>query len=149
VTLALLTLFGVAAAVAAPAYLRAADRAVAAGEVSTADAASRSLTLYARQHDHRPRHSSPDVVAAHVDLGKTGASLLNLSGFDYTYAAEFPAIRMEPDDHIRTRIVYRQDACAHLTVTAGRCVIGESDMVIGEETAKRLRLAPGDEVHPL
>ncbi|MFI5895727.1 FtsX-like permease family protein [Actinoplanes sp. NPDC051513] len=148
-TLALLTLFGVAAAVAAPAYLRAADRAVAAGEVSTADAASRSLTLIARQHDHREGRTAPEAVAADVDLGRTGASLLNLPGFDYTYASEFPAIRMEPDDHIRTRVVYRQDVCAHLTMTAGRCLIGESDMVIGEETAARLRLAPGDEVHPV
>jgi putative ABC transport system permease protein len=148
-TLALLTLFGVAAAVAAPAYLRAADRAVAAGEVSTADAASRSLTLIARQHDHRQGRSRSDVLATDVDLGKTGGSLLNLPGFDYTYAAEFPAIRMENDDHIRTRIVYRQDVCAHLTMTAGRCVIGESDMVIGAATAERLHLKPGDEVHPL
>jgi hypothetical protein len=149
VTLALLTLFGVAAAVAAPAYLRAADRAVAAGEVRTADAASRSLTLIARQHDHRPGRSRPEVVAADVDLGKTGASLLTLPGFDYTYASEFPAIRMEPDDHIRTRVVHRQDVCAHLTMTAGRCLIGESDMIIGAETAARLELAPGDEVHPV
>ncbi|WP_433384253.1 FtsX-like permease family protein [Actinoplanes sp. CA-142083] len=149
VTLALLTLFGVAAAVAAPAYLRAADRAVAADEVSTADAASRSLTLIARQHDHREGRSSPEAVAADVDLPGTGATLLNLPSFTYTYASEFPAIGMEPDDHIRTRVVYRQDVCAHLTMTAGRCLIGESDMIIGAATAERLHLAPGDEVHPM
>ena len=36
VTLALLSLFAVAAAVAAPAYMRAADRAVSAGQFATA-----------------------------------------------------------------------------------------------------------------
>lgn len=146
VTLALLTLFGVAAAVAAPAYLRAADRAVAAGEVATADPAARSLTLIARQHDHREGRSRPEVLAADVDLTKTGASLVSMPGFDYTYATEFPAVGMEPTELIRTRVVYRQDVCPHLTMTAGRCLIGESDMVIGAAAARRLRLGPGSEV---
>ncbi|GAA2639531.1 FtsX-like permease family protein [Paractinoplanes durhamensis] len=146
VTLALLTMFGVAAAVAAPAYLRAADRAVAAGQVATADAASRSLTLIARQHDPRPGKSNPDAVKADVKLTETGSSLAAIPGFDYVYAAEYATLGVEPTDKIRTRFVYRQDACAHLTMTAGRCIIGESDVVIGEQTAQRRHLAPGDEI---
>ncbi|GAA0580979.1 hypothetical protein GCM10010172_77370 [Paractinoplanes ferrugineus] len=144
--LALLTMFGVAAAVAAPAYLRAADRAVAAGQVATADARSRSLTLIARQHDPRPGRGNPAALKADVKLTESGATLAGMPGFDYTYAAEYPTVGLENTDKIRTRFVYRQDVCAHLTVTAGRCVIGESDLVIGEQTARRAGLRPGDEV---
>ncbi|GIF22031.1 hypothetical protein BJ973_002358 [Actinoplanes tereljensis] len=144
VTLALLTMCGVAAAVAAPAYLRAADRAVAAGQVAAADAGSRSLTLIARQHDPRPGKSNPDAVKADVKLTETGTSLAGLPGFDYVYAAEYATLGIEPTDKIRTRFVYRQDVCAHLTMVAGRCIIGESDLMIGRETAARAKLAPGD-----
>ncbi|WP_433307265.1 FtsX-like permease family protein [Actinoplanes sp. CA-030573] len=146
VTLALLTLFGVAAAVAAPAYLRAADRAVAAGQVGTSRAEERSLSLIARQHDRRPGRTRADLTAHDVALGDTGSSLVSLPGFDYTYAAEFPTTGLDPDNRYRTRLVYRQQACRHLTVTAGRCLIGESDVVLGEQTAKRLKIGPGDEI---
>ncbi|MEU4242805.1 FtsX-like permease family protein [Actinoplanes sp. NPDC026619] len=148
VTLALLTMFGVAASVAAPAYLRAADRAVAAGQVSAADAASsRSLTITAHQHDARPGRAKPDAVKADVKLAETGSSLAAVPGFDYVYAAEYPTLGIESTDKIRTRFAYRQDVCAHLTMTAGRCLIGESDIVIGEQTAQRLELAPGDQIN--
>jgi hypothetical protein len=147
VTLALLTMFGVAAAVAAPAYLRAADRAVAAGQVAAADAQSRSLTLIARQHDPRPRRSNPDALKADVKLTETGSTLAGMPGFDYVYAAEFPTLGIENTDKIRTRFVYRQDVCAHLAMVDGRCLIGESDIVIGEQTAQRTKLKPGDEIN--
>ncbi|GIE97178.1 FtsX-like permease family protein [Paractinoplanes rishiriensis] len=140
--LALLAMLGVAAAVAAPAYLRAADRAVAAGQVAIATSAERSLTLIALQHDTRRGQEFPADVA----LPDTGDSLAGLPGFDYVYSAEFPTVGMEPDERYRTRLVYRQDACAHLTITAGRCLIGESDVVLGEQTARRLGLVPGDTV---
>ncbi|GIM93764.1 FtsX-like permease family protein [Paractinoplanes toevensis] len=143
ITLALLTMFGVAAAVAAPAYLRAADRAVADEQVSTADAGSRSLTLIARQHDPRPGKANPDAVKADVKLTETGSSLAGIPGFDYVYAAEYATLGIEPTDKIRTRFVYRQDVCAHLRMIAGRCVLGESDIMIGPETAARAKLTPG------
>jgi FtsX-like permease family protein len=142
VTLALLAMFGVAAAVAAPAYLRVADRAVATGQVGAATPAERSLSLEALQHDTRHGAEYP----GDVNLTETGATLAALAGFDYVYAAEFPTVGMDPDDHYRTRLVFRQDACPHLTMVAGRCLIGESDLVIGEQTARRLGLAPGETV---
>ena len=145
-TLALLTLFGVAAAVAGPAYLLAADRAVATQTVAAATGAETSYTLIALQHDARPNRSNPDVLAADVSLPESGPNLTELPGFRYAYSTEFPTLGMEPTDKVRTRLVYRQDACAHLTMLSGRCLIGESDAVIGEQTAKRLRLAAGDEV---
>ncbi|GAA0496230.1 hypothetical protein Ade02nite_17470 [Paractinoplanes deccanensis] len=142
--IALLSLFGVAAAVAAPAYLRAADRAVAAGQVETSSPAERALELTTRLLDHR--EDAPGSTPADVDLTRTGATLTGLHGFDYVYSAEYPTLGIEPDNRNRTRFVYRQDACAHLTMTAGRCAIAEGDVVLGEETGRRLRLAPGDSI---
>jgi FtsX-like permease family protein len=142
VTLALLAMFAVAAAVAAPAYLRAADRAVAAGQVATATAGESSLQVTAREADHRKENT----VSHDVRLPETGGSLVGLPGFRYVYATEYPTVGIEPDDQLRTRFVYRQDVCAHLRVTAGRCLAGEGDLLLGEQTARRLHLAVGGSV---
>jgi putative ABC transport system permease protein len=140
--LALLALFGVTAAVAAPAYLRAADRAIAAGQVATARPADRSLELLTRQTDHR-NDAGP---SADVDLPGTGSALFGLPGFDYVYADEYSTIGLDPDDRNSTRFVYRQRVCEHLTILAGRCLAGESDLLIGELSAKTFHLGPGDTV---
>ncbi|MGX6603099.1 ABC transporter permease [Micromonosporaceae bacterium Da 78-11] len=142
-TLALLSLFAVAAAVAAPAYLRAADRAVAAGEVAVATPADRILEVVNRLPDRR---DDPSGIA--TDLSAPGADndLTGLPGFDYVYATEFPTVGLDPDVRTATRLVYRQKVCAHLTMTAGRCLIGESDLILDERTAGRLRVTPGDRV---
>src|SRR3954452_19253237 len=138
-TLALLSLFAVAAAVAAPAYLRASDRAVVAGQVRTATPAERSITISAQEDD---RKDDGDGQPRFSDFA---AALAQLAGFDYVYAAEYPTVGLEQDIHYRTRFVYRQDVCSPLTVLTGRCLIGEGDVVVGEQTAERYALAPGDQ----
>jgi putative ABC transport system permease protein len=140
VTLALLSMFAVAAAVAAPAYLRAADRAVAAGQVRTATPAERGLTISGQQDDRNDQGNGEPRFADFA------AALTKLPGFDYVYAAEYSTIGLEKDIHYRTRLVYRQDACAHLTLLRGRCLIGEGDVVVGEQTAKRYALRTGDQI---
>jgi putative ABC transport system permease protein len=138
VTLALLALFAVASAVASPAYLAAADRAVAAGQIATATAAERGLIVTASQ-DQRQDDGAPDFVSV-------GAALVKLPGFNYIYAAQFPAIGIEKTNRYPSQIVFRQDVCSHVRLVAGRCLIGEGDVIIGSGTAKRLGLAAGDPV---
>ncbi|MFF5081532.1 ABC transporter permease [Actinoplanes sp. NPDC000266] len=142
--IALLSLFGVAAAVAAPAYLRAADRAVAAGQVETSLPSERAVELTTLRLDHR--RDPPGSEPTDIDLTRTGDALTGLAGFTYVYSAEYPTLGIEPDDRDRTRFVYRQDACAHLTMTAGRCAISSGDVVLGAETGRRLGLEPGDSI---
>ncbi|MGK5685217.1 FtsX-like permease family protein [Actinoplanes sp. URMC 104] len=137
---ALLALLAVAAAVAAPAYLRAADRAVAAGQVETA--APRELALGVRASEADQRSAGPSGP----DLERNGSVLLGLPGFDYVFSTEYPVLGLEPTDAYATRLVQRQDVCDHVVVTAGRCLIGESDVILAETTARRLRLAPGDSI---
>jgi hypothetical protein len=139
VTLGLLALFAVAAAVAAPAYLRAADRAVAAGQVRTATAAEKSLQISATEDD-RAGAGGDGQTLSFTDIG---SALTVLPGFQYVYAAEYATIGMEPDVHYRSRMVYRQDVCAHLTMIRGRCVLAEGEIVIGEQAAKRLKYDVG------
>ncbi|GAA4585517.1 hypothetical protein GCM10023107_00960 [Actinoplanes octamycinicus] len=143
IVLAVLAAFAVAPAVAAPAYLRAADRVVAAGQVAEADPAEMALSMRTTDRDRR---DTGDVPGGGADLTAAGATLVELPGFRYVYSAEYPVIGMEPDDRVRTRLVHRQDACAHLTMVAGRCLLGEGDLVVGEQAARRLRLHAGQSV---
>ncbi|WP_433295524.1 hypothetical protein ACQP2F_36040 [Actinoplanes sp. CA-030573] len=137
-TLALLALFAVAAAVASPAYLAATDRAVAAGQIATATTAERSLSLSAVE-DARVSDGGPQFT-------NLGAALVDLPGFDYVFSAQYPVIGLETDNVIASQVVFRQDVCAHLRIVAGRCLIGEGDVVLGAETARRLRLDAGDPI---
>ncbi|WP_127509240.1 FtsX-like permease family protein [Actinoplanes solisilvae] len=144
VTVALLALFGVAAAVAAPAYLRAADRAVAAGQVATATPAELAVGIRAVEGDRRTVEPGADVPGP--DLERDGSALGTLPGFDTVYSMEYPTIGIEPTVDYATKMVARQNVCDHLRIVAGRCLIGESDIVLGERTARRLELTPGDSI---
>nr|WP_221377629.1 FtsX-like permease family protein [Actinoplanes polyasparticus] len=141
---ALLALFGVAAAVAAPAYLRAADRAVAAGQVETATPNELAVAVRAYQQD--VREDKPGADPRGPDLERSGTALAGLPGFDYVYSMEFPTIGMEPSIAYATRFAYRQDVCDHLEMTAGRCLVGESDIVLPEQIGRRLEIGAGDSV---
>ncbi|GAA3205256.1 hypothetical protein GCM10010532_026830 [Dactylosporangium siamense] len=136
VTLALLALFAVAAAVAAPAYLQAVDRAAVAGLVATATPAERSLTVRAAVNEQREPGG--------VSFADVGGALVALPGFTQVYAEEFPAIGIEPDPAVASRLLFRQGACAHLTIVTGRCLAAAGEVVVGERTAARLHLAAGD-----
>ncbi|HEY0535338.1 MAG TPA: ABC transporter permease [Actinoplanes sp.] len=142
--LALLALFGVTAAVAAPAFLRAADRAVAAGQVATAQPSELNLEILSQQLDHR--HDPPGTPTSDINLTTTGGALTNLPDFQYVYAVEYPTIGVDPDDQDRTRFVYRQRVCEHLTIVDGRCLAGESDVVLGAQSAAKFHIKAGDSV---
>src|SRR5688500_16417815 len=111
VTLALLALVSVAAAVAAPAYVQAADRAVAAGQVDTALPRERSLVV-SKIED--ARNSEGDALS----FTNVGPALIAFPGFTNVFAAEYPTLGIEPDAKLRSRFVYRQDVCAHLSMVA-------------------------------
>ena len=146
VTLALLAMVAVASAVMAPGYLRAVDRAVAVGQVRTAGAAERGLVVSTLVDDRGVAAGDAEATRSADEFNQLGALLRNLSGFRYVYAAEYPAVGIEPDNADRTRVVYRQDLCPHLVLTAGRCLIDEGEVLVGEQTARRLGLTAGDSV---
>ncbi|GID66115.1 hypothetical protein Acy02nite_39960 [Actinoplanes cyaneus] len=139
ITLALLSLLAVASAVAAPAYLIAVGRAVAAGQIATASTGELTLTVRGVQ-DTTTGGGSGD------EFTQIGGALIALPGFTYYYSRETPTVGLEQTDRYPSRLVFRQDVCTHVRITAGRCLFGESDVLVGEQTAKRLGLAPGDAI---
>ncbi|GAA4590406.1 hypothetical protein BJY16_009224 [Actinoplanes octamycinicus] len=143
VTLALLAVLAVASAVAAPAYLIAADRAVAAGQIATAAPGELGLSISASLS---AQAGADPAAPPPVDFTAVAAALVDLPGFDYVYASEYPAVGIEPSLEFASRMVFRQGVCEHLTVRAGRCPAGEGELLLGERTAARLGLRPGDPV---
>ncbi|MEV8511480.1 hypothetical protein [Dactylosporangium sp. NPDC051484] len=137
VTLALLTLVVVGATVAVPGYLRVVDLAVVRSEVTAAAPGERTVALEAIV-DSRD--------SASVDFTDVAGALLTVPGFTQAYSAEFPAVGIEPEPRDTSRVTYRQDVCTHLTLLAGRCLLGSGEVVLGEHTAERLGLGAGDPI---
>ena len=141
VTLALLAMLAVVSAVAAPAYLLAVERAVAAGQIATADSDELSLLVRAA-NDAQVQQETGE----RVDIGAAGYMLKEMSGFSYTYAVEMPVVGIEESDGYSSRLVFRQDVCEHLRILSGRCLAGEGDVLLGETTARQLKASAGDAI---
>ncbi|HWS35792.1 MAG TPA: FtsX-like permease family protein [Actinoplanes sp.] len=152
VTLALLGLLAVTSAVAAPAYLIAVDRAVAAGQIATAAPDELGLVASVVQDervatDDGPPGQNPDQPEQDgLQFGDVATALIALPGFTYVYSAEYSVIGIDPDPANVGRLVYRQGVCAHLRILTGRCLVAEGDVLLGEHTAQRLNLKAGDAV---
>ncbi|MFC7527623.1 FtsX-like permease family protein [Actinoplanes sp. GCM10030250] len=142
VTLALLAMLAVSCAVAAPAYLIAAERATADGQIATASTSELSLVAR-RSHDIR---EEPPGSGGPIKFPDVGRVLLNLDGFTYYHSAEVSTIGLEKTNLYPSHLVFRQEICAHVQIVAGRCVAAEGDVLLGEKTAERLGLAAGDPI---
>ncbi|GAA3232583.1 FtsX-like permease family protein [Dactylosporangium siamense] len=137
VTLMLLTLVVVGATVAVPAYLRTIDLAVVRSEVAGAAPGERTVALSA---------TVDNTSTSTVDFTDVTGALLAIPGFTQVYSAEFPTVGIEPSPTDASRLTYRQEACAHVTLLSGRCFLGSGEVVLGEHTAKRLGLGVGDPI---
>ncbi|MGI5237957.1 hypothetical protein [Dactylosporangium sp. CA-139066] len=141
-TLWLLAVLATAAAVAAPIYLTAIDRAVVAGEVGHAGTAERTLWVSAPV-ERAAGGAMPD------EFERLAAEKVQLSGFVSVFGTEFLAMPAGRDtagsDQVR-RVAFREDLCAHVVVVAGRCLMGGGETVLTAALAKRLGLAVGDRV---
>jgi hypothetical protein len=142
VTLGVLAVVAVACAVAGPAYLGGVDRAVADREVAAASVPERSLTL----------SSSVQIGGggSGLDFARLGTDLVTMADFTTVFAASINVLGVEepsaPGGGTASSLVFRQGACDHLTMVAGRCLLGGGDVVIGERTAIRRNLRPGDPI---
>jgi hypothetical protein len=136
VPLFLLSMVAVGSAVVGPAYLRGVDRAVINHEVSGASAAERSLTI-----------SAPSTVnSSGLDIGRVGSALVDIPGFSTIFAVDLEVLGVDRSPTTPSGLAYRQGACDHLTIVAGRCLVGGGEVVIGERTAAHDKLAAGDTV---
>ncbi len=140
VTLFLLAMVAVAAAVAGPVSARATDAAVVRLEVAHATQQELSLSLTA--------FANPTDASAAAQFDAL-TEVVTLPGFVTTRSGELQVLGpvAKPDDvsgGAPTRMVARDGVCEHVTVLFGRCLAGTREIIIGEGTAAELGLAPGD-----
>ncbi len=132
--LVLLGALPVAAAVAGPAYIDAAQRSIVASEVATAKPNETVLSFIPTQQEG--------------ELGevfeRVGASEFATPGFDLHYATAFDVAPR--DANLAWKLSYRDDVCAHVTLDAGRCPTGRGEVMIGFHSATQLRAGVGDAI---
>jgi putative ABC transport system permease protein len=133
-TVVLLAAFVTASAVAVPAYLAVADRSVIANEWAAASVAERTVRAAStvELRDQRDRTFETDVPAR-----------LSGSGFTTVFAAETDVHLTGGTAVANPRFVFRQDVCAHLVLTSGRCPVGSDEVMLGEAMARLFGLRVG------
>src|SRR5215469_7330672 len=130
----LLGLLAIGAAVAAPAFARAAQVSVAGSDVGATPLTGRTVavnrTVVLRPSDPNDPNSVPDNDPTLVQRVMPGA--LHINGFQGVYEASFATAggrgaddytnRQDGTVTINTALAFRSDACAHIVLLAGRCV---------------------------
>ncbi|WP_238008175.1 hypothetical protein KZZ52_06880 [Dactylosporangium sp. AC04546] len=137
VTAFLLAMFALAAAVSAPVYTTTADRAVVASEVASAPVEER--VVQARRQSEAHDRGFEDLVP----------DIFRVPGFTSVFSTEvntYMATGAPGVDDVAPRLVYRDNACAHLRLVAGRCFISETEVVVGRATFDKLKLTVGGTV---
>jgi hypothetical protein len=134
-------MLAVACAVAGPAYLGGVDRAVVDREVAAASAPERSLTL----------SSSVQIGnGSGLDFARLATDLVSIADFSPVFSASLNVLGVEEPistgGGTASSLIFRQGVCDHLTMVAGRCLLGGADVVIGERTAAQRNLRPGDPI---
>jgi hypothetical protein len=138
ITVFLLSAVATAAAVAGPVALGAVDQSIIRKEVAGASNVERSISVTG--------FVNPSNEGGPFD---TLASLLRLPGFEAIRAGEFEvfgpvAEAQEAFGSPTSRLAFRDRICEHIVMVSGRCLAGPLEVVLGEDTAKRAGLRPGD-----
>ena len=133
----LLATFAMAAAVSAPVYVAAADRAVVTSEVAGATVRERTVQVrrYAVGGDHKFEELAPDLFA--------------VAGFRSVFSAEFNAFvdsGVAGSKPVVPRAVYRDDVCTHIRLIAGRCFASTSEVILSQDAVDTLKIGVGTAV---
>ncbi|HTF11088.1 MAG TPA: hypothetical protein VK659_23215, partial [Asanoa sp.] len=131
--LLLLGTLPVAAAVAGPAYVAAAQRTIVAHEVAGAEPSETVLSF------QRP---GEDPGASGDAFERLGGGVINTPGFEPIFGASFDVA--VPTVDVAFKLSYRDQLCAHVTLDAGRCPTGRGEVMLGFRTAERIHAAVGD-----
>ncbi|GAA5182309.1 hypothetical protein GCM10023322_19030 [Rugosimonospora acidiphila] len=132
-----LAVVAVAAAVAGPAFLTAADRSVTVNELSRAPASELAIEATSSVSLGQGRDQT---------FESTAPALLSGPGLSTVFAAEFDAYLKGPRAVTTPRLVFREGVCDHVQIVSGRCPIGTNEIMLGEQTAARLGVHSGQTV---
>ncbi|MFC7549282.1 FtsX-like permease family protein [Plantactinospora sp. GCM10030261] len=133
---ALLVAVTVAAAVAIPAYTRAAQQSV------LTDVLTGEQPFVAGVTTSTSKAGTPEEALATTREALAGSVLADRLGEPHT------AVRLEttiPDQQFKTvmPMVWRGDVCPHVRLVAGNCPTGPGEMALADRTAKHLGLSVG------
>jgi hypothetical protein len=134
-TVFLLAAAATAAAASAPVYVATADRTVVEGEVAGATTAERTV------------HAARIVFEGDErTFERIAPTALALPGFRTIFAADIDAYVEGPKGSGVPRLVYRDDFCANVRITSGRCFAGTTEVVLAAATAEHLGVAVGSQL---
>ncbi|WP_433074330.1 hypothetical protein ACQP1P_27180 [Dactylosporangium sp. CA-052675] len=140
VALFLLAALASAAVALAPVYLARTEEGIVADEVAAARPDERAMLVSATVE--------PNGAGTMDDrFERSGARLLDAPGFTRVFSASFVA---QPADEPAVfldgtrQVTFRDDLCEHVTVHEGRCLMGQGDAVLSEQTAQRFGVRLGD-----
>jgi hypothetical protein len=132
-----LAVVAVAAAVAGPAFMAAADRSVIADELSQATPAEQALET----------QQTIELGDSRDRTFESGApALLSGPGLTPVFAAEFDAYLQGPVKGGTPRLVFRDGVCAHVRMVQGRCPVGTNEIMLGEATSALIGVHSGQTV---
>lgn len=121
----------VAACASAPLYERAVEAAAVRTTLGSADVTTRGIEI------------TTDHIVPVASIAPTGSAAglfaRPVSGGDLRGTTRLPG-RKAP---LITTLAYRDDVCAHLTITAGRCYRGDGEVVASAATARAVGLRVG------
>jgi len=147
-TVFLLALLAVAAAVAAPVYADMAGRAIAAADVAAAPNSQRTITAADNVVVRASGDSQTDLDlvanSQRRDFEHVAPPLLVTPGFGTALSVSFPAYVTPVGVAIGDKngsLDYREDFCAHVIVITGRCVAAPGEVLVSEARAKAAGLA--------
>lgn len=152
VTVFLLATIAIAAAVAAPVYVRVAQRSIAAVEIGAAGPAERavagSTTVQVQEDLGDPRSVQAVTEARRHPFDRGATTAMQTPGFTTVFSANIVAGAASTREALDTavpeqRLEFREGFCGHVVITAGRCVAGPGEVLVGERQAAGLGVVPG------
>jgi putative ABC transport system permease protein len=139
IVLTLLAALGFAGAVAIPAFLTAANESVISTEIDHATTNEQVIEAARRFTATAPWARPDSTFAGFVPQSMTEPDL------SVVYADETDVMLLGPVQ-VAPRLVFRQDVCDHVVLTAGRCPVGTNEVMISAEQASKESLTAGDVV---
>lgn len=133
-TLLLVATGATLAAAGGPIYIHGADETVLHGVLDQAPVPDRGLTLAAPLGIYG---DTPASLIGHVDSAEAAMGKFGLhQWFGIGVRTVQSAVDVSnPNQHFDAELVSRQESCAHLTLTAGRCPSGQGEVAISDRSA--------------
>ncbi|MEV4536423.1 FtsX-like permease family protein [Asanoa sp. NPDC049518] len=128
----LLSALATAAAVAGPVYTASVDRAAVVAEVANTPPEERTVAIQAGIDSSQQER-----------FDSLADDLAELPRFNTVLTAILPVLGLEGESNDVSWLTFRDGLCEHVRIVTGRCLMAAGEVVVGESTARRLKVTPG------